>query len=328
MTGITFIGAGALAQALAAHLADHVPITLIASERTSNQLLEDGEIQVTGLADKIVPVYAGQPSLGRICVLSHPADADPQHGLIFATKGPQLPEVVAQVNPNGRTGWVAGLQNGVMKDDVLRAHFGTDSVLGAVTLFNARREGGNVVVGGTGYAYFGEFHRETTPRLTQVVDLFDLSGLKADAASDILSLTWMKFVNALGVFGVSALTRRTSSTVMQTPELVSAYLDILHEAASVAEAEGAKVADHRDIPMGSYLTRPKEAVLQEIVTNARANASGPGSLSSMAADILASRHTEAQETFGDIVVRAEQHGIPVPRLAFVRDLLTGSDATL
>lgn len=328
MRGITFIGAGALAQGLAAHLAPHVPVTLVASQRTSRQLLQDGAITVTGLASTVVEVTSGPPEPGRVTVVDNPGTAHKDDALLFTTKGPQLADVVAQVPPEGRTSLVAGLQNGVVKDDVLTSHFGRDAVIGAVTLFNARRENGNVVVGGTGFAYFGEFSGEASKRVDDLVATFDRSNLKVAASNDIRSLTWMKFVNALGVFGVSALTRRTSSVVMQTPELASAYLDLLAEAASVAVAEGVRVGDHRDIPMRSYLTRDKAMVCDEIVSNARASASGPGSLSSMAADVLASRLTEASETFGDVVSRAEAHRIAVPRLTFVRDLLTGSDATL
>lgn len=327
MQGITFVGAGALAQAIGAHLAPHIPVTLVASARTAATLRESGEIVVRGQSTASATVRDGVASSpGALGLIDNPADAPAGDVLIFTTKGPQLQDVVAQINPEGRTGGVAGLQNGVVKDDVLAAHFGASEVIGAVTLFNARREDGAVVVGGTGFAYFGERSGGTSPRVDALVAAFRAAGLNADAAEDITSLTWMKFVNALGIFGASTLTRRSSSAIMRTPELVTAYLDILAEAAAVATAEGAVVGDHRDIPMGTYLGRPAAEVRESIVTAARAAAGGAESISSMAQDVIGGRATESAETFGDIVARAERHGITVPRLTLIRDLLAGHNA--
>lgn len=326
MRGITFIGAGALAQAIGAHLAPHIPVTLVASTRTAEHLRATGSVAVRGLSHADATIIEGiAPGPGSIGLIDDVAGVHRDDALIFSTKGPQLADVVAQVDPRGRTAVVAGLQNGVVKDDVLMNHFGRESVVGAVTLFNARREDGGVVVGGTGYAYFGELDGTRSERVETLVDAFHSAGLRADSSHDIRSLTWMKFVNALGVFGVSTLTRQATSLIMQTPSLVDAYLDILTEAAAVAVAEGAVVGDHRDIPMGQYLTRDPDIVAAEIVAAARASAGGPGSVSSMAQDVIAGRGTESAETFGDIVARAEKHSVAVPRLAFIRDLLAGHD---
>ncbi len=328
--GITFVGAGALAQALAAHLTSQIPITLVPSARSFDDLVARGAIRISGLREMHTPVAAGVADApGTIGVVRSASEAPTDDLLIFSTKGPELAGVIAAIDPGVQRGPVAGLQNGVQKDDLLRAHFGADRVIGAVTLFNARRAPeGDVVVGGTGFAYFGEFSGEQSLRVAEIVRIFEAAGLSAAAAADIHSLLWMKCVNAMGVFGTSALTRQTSTMIMKTPELVDAYLSILHEAAAVAVAEGAVVQDFQDIPMGTNLNPDRIAVRDAIVSTARAAASGPGSLSSMAQDVLAGRPTEARETFGDLVERADRHGIDVPRLAFIRDLLLGYNAAV
>ncbi|MFS0911986.1 ketopantoate reductase family protein [Microbacterium sp. 179-I 3D2 NHS] len=326
MRGITFIGAGALAQGIAAHLSAHVPVTLVASERTGADLRAKGAVTVGGLSRLHAELSDGNAvAPGRLGLQLDPARVSPDDALIFTTKGPQLAGVVRQV-PRGRNSLVAGLQNGVLKDEILMARFGAENVVGAVTLFNARREGADVIIGGKGYSYFGELSGGSSARVAQIVDLFRRADLNAAVSDSIRSLTWMKFVNALGVFGTSALTRKTSTAIMQSPSLVAAYLDLIGEGAAVAVAEGAVVADYPDIPMGSYVLRDPDRVATEIVTAARAAAAGPGSLSSMAQDVLAGRPTESAETFGDIVERAERRGIPAPRLRFVRDLLAGFDS--
>jgi 2-dehydropantoate 2-reductase len=322
-TAITFVGAGALAQALAVHLAGVAPVTLLATPRSSAAILGFPRIRLSGQAESARAVAAGPArEPGTIGVIASPADLGATDNLIFATKGNQLAGAIDEVRPFFGGEWVAGLQNGVQKDDLLIAAFG-EATVGAATLFNARRGGpGEIVVGGTGKTYFGDFAGHPA-RASGITDLVTASGLGGETPADIRSLLWTKCINAVGVFGVSALTRTASTDVMCTPDLVNAYLRFMREAADIAAASGVRVADFDDLPVATYLDTPREAMIEQIVTRTRANASGAKSVSSMAQDVLSGRQTEVDSTFGDLYRRASDLGVAAPMIELARDLLRG-----
>jgi ketopantoate reductase len=155
--------------------------------------------------------------------------------------------------------------------------------------------------------------------------LFTSAGLRAAVADDLESLLWTKCANAIGIFGVTALARVSTTEMFQTPALVSAYLSLLAETQRVAQACGVTIRDFEDLPMGRYLSAPAGAIGPEIVRAARARADGARSVSSMAQDVMAGRPTEAAETFGDVARRAGRHGVAVPLIGLVAEIIGGLD---
>ena len=126
------------------------------------------------------------PGPGHLCVVDDPGRLPPVTGAIFTTKGHQLEAAVDQVAAAGPgilgNCWFAGLQNGVMKDEVLAAAFGHERVLGAATVLNARRtEVAQVTVGSLGMTYFGELGAPPSPRVTAACEAFGAAGLPATA---------------------------------------------------------------------------------------------------------------------------------------------------
>jgi 2-dehydropantoate 2-reductase len=247
-------------------------------------------------------------------------------GIVFATKGPQLPDCVRDVHAGLRSAgrdaaWVAGVQNGVVKDDVLAAEFGADRLVRMVSTLNARVEApSSVVVSAWGNTYVGSGPLRAALSAARV----PVTGL---SRGDGATVTWMKCVNAAGVFGVTALTRLPTTAAFSRPELVRAYLDLIADAAAVARAGGVDPTDYDGLPMLSRLADPAAAVI-EMVTASRAAPAGPTSYSSMAQDVLAGRPTEVDEVLGDLVTRAEAAGIAVPHLQLAYRLIAGQSAAV
>ena len=324
---ITFVGAGALAQALAAHVGSVVPVTLFATPRSYDEILGRGRIRLSGLRDRSLEVHPGAAKdTSSIGVVQDAAQLGPSDNLVFGTKGPQLPGAIDSLRPHGGDSWVAGLQNGVQKDDLLTVAFGKDRVLGAATLFNARRgDNDDIIVGGTGKTYFGEFEGGQSERVKQVGQAFTDSGLNVDLPDDIRSLLWTKCVNAIGIFGTTALARISTTDMFRSPELVSAYLSLLMEGKAIANASGVEIRDFDDLPVGGYVNSPGGEVAERIVMAARAKADGATSVSSMAQDVMMGRRTEVNEVFGYLVEQAKLKGVAAPRIAFFRDIVSGLD---
>jgi len=330
-SAFAIVGAGSLGLALGAALAasGHV-VTVLGRSSSTAGLLGAGEVQIGGALHLRVPVSAAAASPGYLCVTDDPAQLPAVTGTIFTTKGRQLEAAVQEVAKSGAgrvaLSWFAGLQNGVLKDDVLAAAFGPERVLGAATVLNARRtEVAQVTVGGLGMTYFGELGAPPTPRATAACEAFCQAGLPAVAVDDARSLLWSKFANAVGIFAVTGLTRLATGEMWRRRPVVVAYRSLLDEVDAVARAEGVRIGDYPELPMRTYLEATGEQ-LADLMAARTFDPGAPQSFSSMAQDIRAERTTEAEQIFADLARRGRRYGVPTPRVDLVNSLISGIDA--
>ena len=330
-TSLAFVGAGALGQTYAALLAAYgQPVTLLATPRSAAQLLAADSIRLRGAVTLAVRVAPAPAPPGTVGVTTDPAHLPRHTGLIFATKGHHLPESIAHVRaawpaPDDRFAWVAGIQNGIVKDDLLAAAFGADRVVGAATILaGARQSDGTVTVATRGMTYLGELDGRTSARATDAAATLQRAGIPTTVPGDIRSVLWSKACNAAGVFGVSALTRTPAAAVTLVPEFLAAYLTLIRETAAIGAAEGAAVGDYPGFPpIKSYVERPDAETFAALIPPPGTPPPTGGAWPSMTQDLLAGRPFEAEAIFGDFVARAERAGLAVPRLTLVRDLLCG-----
>jgi 2-dehydropantoate 2-reductase len=327
---VAIVGAGSLGLVLAAALsrAGHL-VTLLARPASAAALHDRGGIEVSGQVTMTVPLGTPPARHGQVAVTAYAAELPEASALLFTSKGHDLPQSIEQVaggwSVERREGaFVAGLQNGVVKDELLAAAFGRRAVVGAATVLGAQRfSPGSATVTGLGTTFFGEFDAPSSARTERITAAFVAAGLPAVVVTEIKSLLWAKFCNAVGIFGVSALTRLPSVEIFARPPLALAYRSLLEEAAAVAEAEGVAIQDFPDLPMRSYLApTPEEAVAEMGRRVGPVRPQVPG-FSSIAQDLAAGRRTEIEETLGDLVRRAHAHRLRVPRAELVYRIVSG-----
>jgi len=327
---VTIIGSGSLGLVLAAALAGagH-KVTLLARPTSAAALRDQGTIEISGKLALSVPAGPPPARPGRVAVTHHPGDLPGANAVLFTSKGHDLPEsieAVADAWPvQHRPGaFVAGLQNGIVKDELLAAAFGGHAVVGAATVLGAQRlSPGTATVTGLGTTFFGEFDAPSSARAELVTAAFLAAGLPSVVVGEIKSLLWTKFCNAIGIFGVSALTRLPSVEIFARPSLAFAYRSLLEEAAAVAAAEGVRAGDFPDLPIRTYLEPPPEEAVAEMGRRVKPAPGQPPGLSSIAQDLAAGRRTEVEETFGDFLRRAHAHGLTAPRAELVYRILSG-----
>lgn len=325
------VGAGSLGLALAAALASSGRIvTVLGRSASTAGLLSAGTVQVGGALDLKVPVSDAAAGPGHVCLTDDPARLPPVTGTIFTTKGHQLEAAVKDLAGSGAAllgrSWFAGLQNGVMKDEVLAGAFGPDRVLGTATVLNARRtDVAQVTVGALGMTYFGELGAPPSPRARAVCEAFAAAGLPATVVDDARSLVWSKFANAVGIFAVTALTRLPTAEMFRRRPLVLAYRSLLEEVDAVAQAEGVNIGDYPELPMRTYLDATGEQVA-DIMAARPFDPRAPENYSSMAQDIAAGRKTEAEQIFADLARRGRRRGVPTPGADLVNNLISGTEA--
>jgi 2-dehydropantoate 2-reductase len=329
---LVLAGAGAMGRVLAVLLCrcGSTSVTLFTREQTGHTFVEQGELELGGASTAQVPTAAG---VGRAGVLGIVSDADQlpdRCGIVFATKGPQLAECIATIADGlARVGqsarWVAGLQNGVVKDDALAASFGAGRVLRTVSTLNARAESpfradvtgfGHTYVGATG-GEDGDAYRFAAALTAAGVPATAIAADRADAA------IWMKCVNAVAVFGVTALTRMPTNVAFTRSELADAYLSLAAEVADLAAANGIATADFEGLPMRSRLEAERSDAIATMVTDSLALSEQTPSYSSMAQDVILGQPTEVHEVFGELVRRADAAGVAVPRIRLAYALIAG-----
>jgi 2-dehydropantoate 2-reductase len=329
---IAIIGGGSLGQTYAAFIAHSgQPVTLLTTPGGTARLKKEGVIRLTGGVSLEVPVSPAPAPAGRVAVTTDPKDLPAGAGLLFTTKGHHLREAVANITkvwPSSKddTGWVAGVQNGLAKDDILAEAFGIERVIGASTITAAQRESdGTVVFTGRGMTYLGEFDALPSDRVKAAVETLTLANLPVEAVKDIRSVLWSKACNAAGIFGVSVLTRVPGGALLGHPGRARAYVNLVKETAEIGAAYGVETGNYTAFPpIRTYVDQPVEETVAGFL--ARAVPQKPGSrpsYPSMTQDLLAGRPLEVDEVFGDLVERAKRVDVQVPRLEIITNLISG-----
>jgi 2-dehydropantoate 2-reductase len=316
------VGAGSLGQSFAGLLARAgLHVTLLATPRRESRLHAAGAIRLRGAVDATVRVGAQ-----GVRVTSAASDVSDGAVVLFTTKGYDLAAAIDAVRSAAgqRVAWAGGVQNGMVKDDLLTSAFGADRVVGAATIFGAQRQADDSVqVTGLGATYLGELDGHISQRVEQAANTLQAAGIPTQARGDIASVLWSKACNATGVFGITVLARASTNQLFGDQHFMRAYLALVRETAAVAAAYGVQVGDYPGFPpIGTFVERDEQATLARLGPKP---SQGPQSYASMTQDLLAGSRLEVDAVFGDIVRRADRKGVPVPCLRLVRDVIRGLD---
>ncbi|HEV8638291.1 MAG TPA: 2-dehydropantoate 2-reductase [Chloroflexota bacterium] len=326
------VGAGSLGQAFAGALAANGnAVTVLSTARTAEGLRAAGTIRLHGAIELDQPI-ADRPEPGGVALTTDPAALPADAGVIFTPKGYGLPAAIGDVRAAWRPGdaaWVCGIQNGIVKDDLLAAAFGPERVVGAVTILGAQREpDGRVGVTSRGATFLGEFSDRPSPRVEAAAAALNAAGVPTEAVTNIRTVLWSKMCNAVGLFAVTCLARITTNRFGHYPELVRAYGGLIRETAAIAAAQGIPMGDYPGFPIKSYLAKSDDEMVAYFAERAAPFTTTPGapeSRTSMYQDLVAGRPLEVEAIYADVVARAERFGVPAPRLTLARDLVRAID---
>jgi 2-dehydropantoate 2-reductase len=197
-------------------------------------------------------------------------------------------------------GAVLPLLNGINHITVLSDRLGADRVLGGVTFFSVvRTPEGEIVVPGrrSGRTSFGELTGERSPRCEAIRTAFTAGGLPSTVSDHIVTEMWEKFSALAAAAAIAVLTRARAGEIAAVPAGAGFVDAALDECARVTTAEG----------------YPPSAVLTDMYRRGF-NVIGSNTAPSMLYDIENGRPTEAEHIVGDLVRRADRHGVGAPIL--------------
>lgn len=304
---VVILGAGGVGSVIAGYLARAGEEVIMIARPGHAAAVQTGGLQIRGVDNfhVHVPALADAKSL-------HDADM-----LIVAVKTKDMERALAGV-AHLKIGGVASIQNGVVKNEQLARVFGLDKVVGSTTMIGATLiRDGAVEYTLDGITFFGELDKRPSSRVTQIVEAFVRSGLKAAATDDIVSVEWTKQAFQNPFAPLSAITRLPVHEVWSSPQLATLALHMFREVVAVAKALGVSLSEHPAWSLFNMRTM-RDAPFEEAVRNLvevgqQVAASGRTHIiPSMLQDVLAGKHTEIEETVGHVFHEGQRLGIPVP----------------
>ncbi|MDO9094746.1 MAG: 2-dehydropantoate 2-reductase [Rubrivivax sp.] len=202
---------------------------------------------------------------------------------------------------------VVSFQNGVVKDDLLRAALGPRHVAGGVGYIAASiAEPGVIRHNGTMQRLvFGEFDGSTSPRLQAFAAACAEAGIDHELSPRIRQAQWEKFVFLVGLSATTTLARLPIGRIRSHPRAHAFLHDVMDEVVKVARAEGVLLPpEYAENRLAFADTLP------ETMT------------SSMHHDLERGNRLELPWLSGDVVERGRRLGVPTPCNRAVVDILS------
>jgi 2-dehydropantoate 2-reductase len=194
--------------------------------------------------------------------------------------------------------------NGVRHIERLGDRFGKQHVCGGLTAVNAAlTPAGEIVqsavrVDMTG---FGELDGKVSERCLAVQKAFAAGSMNADASATIMTSMWTKFAGFTCSATVATLMRSRAGAIARAPASRALVAAVIAEVSAVASAEGFPPPPNIADIIGGLFSQTESTY-------------GP----SILIDMEEGRATEGEHTIGDMVDRADRHGVAVPILTAAR----------
>ncbi|MBP6348664.1 MAG: ketopantoate reductase family protein [Candidatus Obscuribacter sp.] len=143
----------------------------------------------------------------------------------------------------GKNTAIISFQNGISRDDKLKAAFGAEHIIGGISYVGATILSPGVIEqkGTFQKLVFGEYSGVKTSRVQSLADLCQKAAIEAVVPDDITVSLWEKFVVLVAMSSLTAATRQSIGPVRQNPQTRALLHDVLREVYSVGIASGVKL---------------------------------------------------------------------------------------
>ncbi|HTT43682.1 MAG TPA: 2-dehydropantoate 2-reductase [Steroidobacteraceae bacterium] len=312
------LGAGAMGSIVGGHLAraGHRVVMLARGARAAQ--LEAHGIRIRGLSEFVTPV----------ATLRDPAQLQGAATLIVATKTPGTAAALVPLRA-ARIGVALSLQNGTLKDELLREAFGAARVLGALADTSGELlAGGEVLFTRNVNVLIGELGGGESERASALARTLDAAGVRAAATPQILTLEWSKFCSWVGLIALAVSTRAATWKFLSDPDAALVLVRLVREMGRLAAALGIALSDQAILPTAS-LCHLGEAEAVALVMRSGAHYRVHAAQHRMSAlqDVEAGRALEVHETFGYATGKARALGLELPLVEAFTLLLAAIDRT-
>ncbi|MEO7741538.1 MAG: 2-dehydropantoate 2-reductase [Usitatibacter sp.] len=201
---------------------------------------------------------------------------------------------------------VLSLQNGVIKDDILRRVFPASQVMGGVgyVATHISRPGVIHQVGTMQRIVLGEYDGARSERAVRLHQALVDAGVKAEISADIRRALWEKYVFLVALSGTTTSMRLPLGAVRGNARSRQFFYDLMAEAIAVGRAHGVALAEDFERDRLAFAdTLPYDMT------------------SSMHHDLERGNRLEVEWLSGGVVALGAEKGIPTPANRAVWDIL-------
>src|SRR6266852_828164 len=236
-----------------------------------------------------------------------PASIGPVDVIILSVKLWDTESAIRQMKPMLKSGTgVLSLQNGVIKDDILRRELGEVPVMGGVCYVatTIARPGVILQTGPMQRVVIGEYDGRPSERARLLHEALHKAGVTAELSSDVRRAIWEKYAFLVGISATTTAMRATIGPIRKNPRTRAFLLEIFREVVAVGRAQGiALPADYADACL------------------ARADGLPDDMVASMAHDLQRGNRLEVEWLSGGVVQLGAAAGVPTPANRAVWDIL-------
>lgn len=249
----------------------------------------------------------GDIRIPRVRATDNPASLGPVDLVILSVKLWDTEDAARAIAPIvGPATGVLSLQNGVIKDDILRTAFGAERVMGGVGYVATHISKPGVIhqTGTMQRIVLGEYDGRKSARAAFLHEALLEAGVKAELSDDIRRAIWEKYVFLVGLSGTTTVTRMSLGPIRENPRSRAFLLDMMREVVAVGRALGVALPeDFADNRLAFADTLPGDMT------------------SSMHHDLDRGNRLEVDWLSGGVVDMGAKAGVPTPANRAVQALL-------
>ncbi|HKB53200.1 MAG TPA: 2-dehydropantoate 2-reductase [Ramlibacter sp.] len=154
---------------------------------------------------------------------------------------------IEQIRPMvGPQTTIISFQNGVLKDQALRAAFGERRIMGGVAYVATTIASPGVIrqTGPMQRLVFGEFDGSRSARGEEFLAACRAGGINAELSTDVVREIWQKYVFLVGMSGCTTTMRQTIGPIRSNPQTRAFLLDVMREVVVVGRAHGVALPEN------------------------------------------------------------------------------------
>jgi len=262
------------------------------------QALREGGLRVVGPQPLHVP---------RVDATDDPASIGPVDLVMLCVKLWDTEAALAQMRPLVGPGTaIVSFQNGVLKDDAVRAAYGPAAVMGGVGYVATTIDGPGVIrqTGPMQRLVFGEIDGTRSPRGAAFLQACLAGGINAELSDDIRLEIWQKFVFLAALSGTTTTMRRPIGPIREHAQTRAFLLDVMREVVAVGRAHGVHLPpDYAEVRL-----KLADDVAHDMT-------------SSMHHDLERGNRLEVRWLAGAVVELGRQKDVPTPLNRAIADIL-------
>ena len=201
---------------------------------------------------------------------------------------------------------IISFQNGVLKDQYLRAVYDESRIMGGVGYVATTIDRPGVIrqTGPMQRLLFGEFDGARSTRGEALLAACLAGGIKAEFSDNILCEIWQKYVFLVGLSGTTTTMRKTIGPIRENAQTRAFLADVMREVVAVGRSHGVGLPeDYAEVRM-----RLADEVAFDMT-------------SSMHHDLDRGKPLEVRWLAGGVVELGQRKGVPTPLNRAIADIL-------